>query len=226
MNSVHESNIGIGGNTRERTNVRRLISIMTLNSHLKAQLKEQPVKYIKKAKELFSNGLLEDAASLVSRAIFLSPSESCFYVFRGDIYVKLCDFNSAILNYRKALKLRPKNVGIRHRLSKMHASMGSICMDKGDLDNAEMSFAEAVYLSPKSEEFLIKRATCLTSMARFYDAIECLTTFLRREYRVGKNLDVSVLIMRSEVFLEVGKIELAYGDFCRAQKMDPKNASV
>ena len=40
------------------------------------------------------------ALNCLHRAIHLIPTTALFYVQRGEIYLHLCDFSSAILNYK------------------------------------------------------------------------------------------------------------------------------
>ena len=60
---------------------------------------------IEDAKTALSEEDVEQAIAQLTAAVFLQPSEPQPYVLRGEALAKLCDFHSAVINYRKALQL-------------------------------------------------------------------------------------------------------------------------
>ena len=59
------------------------------------------------AEESFEEGRLEEAVLRYTKALYLSSEDPNLYAARGDVYVQLGDFRSAVANYRKALSLYP-----------------------------------------------------------------------------------------------------------------------
>lgn len=89
---------------------------------------------------------IEEALAHLSKSIFLSPSEPIGYLCRGEAYLKLCDFQSALRNYRKAFRLDPGNHTTQSRLATIYFFIGKIQQDSQQLDLAAMSFSEALAL--------------------------------------------------------------------------------
>lgn len=100
---------------------------------------------------------LDDAVMQFSRAVYLQPEEAAYHASRGDAYLRLCDFQSALLNYRKAFRLNPNDFQIRKRTAHIHYCLGKMQLKEGNMEDSSLSFAEAVALVPHEPVFWIHR---------------------------------------------------------------------
>ena len=63
---------------------------------------------VREARAALAAKQYEQAISQLTAAIFLQPADPEGYTLRGDAMAELCDFHSAVVNYRKALQLTPE----------------------------------------------------------------------------------------------------------------------
>ena len=86
--------------------------------------------------------------SSLTKAISLKPTECRYYVERGERYLGLCDFQSAILNYKKACILDPDNNDYYSRLAFIYYIKGQCLFDCKNYSDALDSFSRAAEMKP------------------------------------------------------------------------------
>jgi len=108
----------------------------------------------------------EQAIAQLTAAIFLQPDEAEPYVLRGEALAELCDFHSALANYRKALQLMPDRAAEREGTAARLASMLDLravsLLDEGGYERAIELLSEAIGLAPAEASLPLHRALAHT----------------------------------------------------------------
>lgn len=84
-----------------------------------------------------------------NKAISLKPEKIKFYVARGESFLQICDFQSAILNYKKACILDPENDEYYSRLAFIYFFQGQCLFDQKLYNEALESFSRAAEMKPE-----------------------------------------------------------------------------
>ena len=104
----------------------------------------------------------EQAIVQLTAAIFLQPAEAEPYVLRGDALAELCDFQSALANYRKGLQLMPVRAAEREETAARFASLLDLraisLIDQGSYERAIELLSEAIDLAPTEASLPLHRA--------------------------------------------------------------------
>ena len=104
----------------------------------------------------------EQAIVQLTAAIFLQPAEAEPYVLRGDALAELCDFQSALANYRKGLQLMPVRAAEREETAARFASLLDLraisLIDQGSYERAIELLSEAIELAPTEASLPLHRA--------------------------------------------------------------------
>ena len=93
----------------------------------------------------------EDYHAILSfnKAISLKPEQIRYYVSRGESYLQTCDFQSAILNYKKACILDPDSDEYYSRLVFLYFFQGQCLFDEKLYSEALESFSRAAEMKPE-----------------------------------------------------------------------------
>lgn len=95
---------------------------------------------------------LEDhnqAITSFNKAISLKPEVVKNYIARGESYLQICDFQSAILNFKKACILDPDNDQSYSRLAFLYFLQGQCLFDEKLYSEALESFSRAAEMKPE-----------------------------------------------------------------------------
>lgn len=111
-----------------------------------------------KAKE---EGKFEQVLKSLSKAMGLR-TDPLYYVERAEAFIQLCDFQSAILNYKKACLMEPDNAEYYARLAFLYYFMGQTLFDQRLYPEALESFARAAEMNPDNTGYHIRRYYCST----------------------------------------------------------------
>ena len=106
-----------------------------------------------KAKE---EGNFEQVLKSLSKSMGLR-SDPVYHVERAEAYIQLCDFQSAILNYKKACLMDPDNAEYYSRLAFLYYFMGQTLFDQRLYPEALESFARAAEMNPDNTGYHIRR---------------------------------------------------------------------
>ena len=90
---------------------------------------------------LFNQGQLQQALSESSQLLERFPNSVILYNIAGACNAGLMQFNAAINNYKKALKINPY-------YADAYSNMGNALKDKGDLEAAIESYKQALKIKP------------------------------------------------------------------------------
>jgi len=138
-------------------------------------------------RELASNALAQhkysEAIAHLNAAVWLCQGNADLYEMCAQAYVGLCDVHSALLNYRRALKLTPTDgkenacndeqrraEALAHLLDVRAVAM----LEEGSFSLALTLLSEAVTLSPRESSFRLHRAIALSCLEQYGEALQDL----------------------------------------------------
>jgi tetratricopeptide (TPR) repeat protein len=167
------------------------------------QEEEEETLTVRSADENYTKGIeairrhhYENALRLFSRAIFLAPGEPLPYVARAEAYTHLCDFRSAIANYRKALTIMRDPVAaedLRGRLAQVLDTYGVVLFKSGEIDNALRYFEESLIERPSHPVVTLHQCLCWVALKK-YDAAAPLLRGLVKDPSV--EADASIVLVQ------------------------------
>ena len=99
----------------------------------------------------------EDAVRCFTKAINLDPKHIDYYTQRGEAFMRLCDYQSAILNYKKACILDPDNPQHYNRLAFIYYFYGQCLFDQKLFPEALESFSRAAEMRPEIVGYHMRR---------------------------------------------------------------------
>lgn len=172
----------------------------------------------KSALESYETGSYESCFPYLQKALVMEPNNVKYYVLRGDAYLQLCEYKSAILNYKRVCILKPENEEYFTRLASIYFLQGQCYYDEEMYLDALESFARAADMKPENKDYHAKRISCLASLKRHQ---ECLTLINERLEVESNNPDL--FILRARLHLFSGDSTLSYFDVKEALSLDPQN---
>jgi len=111
-----------------------------------------------RAERAVSRGDLSAALSHYTRALQLAPQDSFLYESRGDVRLRLKDFDGAILDYREAIRLTGGSpIQLKTKLAEAYMSLGDYQQSLGGFSEAIASYREAMVLQPSKAELVQER---------------------------------------------------------------------
>ena len=157
----------------------------------------------------------------LSKAIFSQPKNARLYALRGECYIKLTDFQSALLSYRKALRLEPGNVQYKSRVAGLCYVKGNLCAEDCEWDAALAAYDEACRLEPRCYDYMMGRIQVQIHHRQYKNALDGLGVLL-----AAKPSYVPALLRRAKLLLDSREIERAKSDIDRARSLDPEGVQV
>jgi tetratricopeptide (TPR) repeat protein len=174
-----------------------------LNAHL------DPAKWQNKKRT--SEHAFDDSQA-DSNEIAVSDSFTAYaYTNRGVAQFFLGDFDAAIADFERALRIKPK-------LAEAYSGRGAARNAKGDREGALLDFERALKLNEKLVEVYNNRGHALLEQGEFARAIEDFNRAIEL-----KPTMVSAHEGRGTSFMKQGQFDLAVKDFTRALELDPAN---
>ena len=109
------------------------------------------------ANEALEKDGYQEAISYLTKAIVLDPDNFDYFTLRGETYLLISDFQSAILNYRRACILQPENDRVFKRLAFIYYLQGQTFFDEESHEDALECFSKAVEIQPDSLGYHMRR---------------------------------------------------------------------
>ena len=110
-----------------------------------------------KALQMKAEGDQQRVLIYINKAISIRPDDVLFYVERAEAFLRLCDFQSAILNYKKACLLEPANEEFYNKLSFLYYFQGQSLFDQRLYPEALEAFSRAAEMRPDNIGYHIRR---------------------------------------------------------------------
>lgn len=153
-----------------------------------------------------------------TKAINLKPEIDKYYVTRGESYLHICDFQSAILNFKKACILDPDNEQTYSRLAFLYFLQGQCLFDEKLYSEALESFSRAAEMKPEVIGYHTRSVACLAALQRHG---ECLALVNKRLEEETDNPDL--FIMRARLHELFRNSTLCYYDVKDVLALAPDN---
>jgi len=169
------------------------------------------------AQASYESGLYK-CITYLNKALFSQPNKVEYYILLGDSYLQLCDFKSAILNYKRVCILEPENDEYFSKLAFIYFLQGQCYSDEELFIDALECFSRASEMKPNKEEYHMKSIACLATLKRHK---ECLSSINKRLAMQSDKPDL--LILRARLHLLFSNPTLSYFDIKEALALDPDN---
>ena len=102
---------------------------------------DPPSEQLQSIINLYTQGQLQQALSKATQMLERFPNSVVLYNIAGACNAGLMQFDAAINNYKKALKINPY-------YADAYSNMGNVLKDKGDLEAAIQSYKQALKIKP------------------------------------------------------------------------------
>jgi tetratricopeptide (TPR) repeat protein len=112
---------------------------------------------------------IELAARLAYRGAKLYPESAWGHRFLGDMFFERNRWEDAVLEYKKALAIEPRQSGL-------HTLLGEIYLHTGKLDDAETEFRQELQLDPRFEGAWLGLASLQLARGQASDALASVST--------------------------------------------------
>ena len=109
------------------------------------------------AVEFFNQKQYEKCLSSSRRALFMEPNKLECYLLIGNAYLELCDFKSAILNYKRVCIIDPENEEYFSKLAHIYFLQGQCYFDEGMYLDALECFSRAAEMRPEHSGYHARR---------------------------------------------------------------------
>ncbi|XP_076454901.1 tetratricopeptide repeat protein 16-like isoform X2 [Babylonia areolata] len=173
-------------------------------------------EHYQKALQLQTKGQWGEAVTALNKAINLKGDEAAFYRQRGEAFLQLCDFQSAILNYKKACLLATADTAAYQRLTFLFYFHGQCLFDQRLYPEALEAFSRAAEMNPDNVGYHIRSISCLAALQRHG---ECLALVNKRLEVDNNNPDL--YIMRARLHDMFRNTTLCYYDVKDALGLEP-----
>uniref|UniRef100_A0A1I8J5W5 TPR_REGION domain-containing protein n=1 Tax=Macrostomum lignano TaxID=282301 RepID=A0A1I8J5W5_9PLAT len=186
---------------------------------MKQTVEEAVARHYRDAMLALKQGDDLTAMRKLHRCIALRPDDADFYHHRAELFVRQCDFRSAIANYRKCMRLQPEaagSAGYWDRLAFLYLFYGQTLFDQGYYAEALENFAKASEMQPDNVAYQTRSIACLTALGRHS---ECLALVNKRLETNNSNPDLYV--MRARLHFIFKSYTLAYYDAKDALAISP-----
>lgn len=98
-------------------------------------------------------GIPGAAIVLLNKSIMLHPNCCKYYRLRGNAYLEICDFKSAVANYKRVVAMEPDDMEGWDRLALMYYFLGQSLFDCKLHSEALEAFTRAAEICPSVESY-------------------------------------------------------------------------
>ena len=95
--------------------------------------------------------------SYIRKALIMQPNNIECFILLGDTYLQLCDFKSAILNYKRVCILEPENEEYFSKLAFTYFLQGQCYYDEELYLDALECFTRAAEMKPDNASYHARR---------------------------------------------------------------------
>jgi uncharacterized protein (AIM24 family) len=127
-----------------------------------------PSTLFKRARDLFQQGLPDQAEEIVGQLLRANPRDATALNFQAYLLYKRGKVDEAIALYRRLVKLEPGVPG-------HHANLGLICFKAGRYPEAQEAFERLVELQPGDGKALCNLGLCHARQNSLERALDCFT---------------------------------------------------
>lgn len=122
-------------------------------------------------------GNFKEAISLISKSIELKNDFEISYFYRAVAYHAVCDYDNAMLDYTKSIKLNPKMTDAYYNRAKITLEKGKI--SEIELKKAIEDLTKALELDPQFIDALYAMAAAKKKAGDYHACLEYLEKLLK-----------------------------------------------
>lgn len=183
-------------------------------NHIK---EEKILEKLRKAEEALEREDLDQALVEFNKVIFYDKTIPEVYVEKAEIYIKLCDFSSAIQCFKKALFLK-QNDEWYHKMSQLYFMKGLTLIEEGYCNDA-LNLVSTI--ESDSVKFIYLKALAYIRAANKELAFNELEIAQKKDPN-----NIEVLILKGKLLWSVDKVEEGNNMFWKAHSIDPNHHEV
>eukprot|EP00163_Fabomonas_tropica_P014853 TRINITY_DN2701_c0_g1_i1.p1 TRINITY_DN2701_c0_g1~~TRINITY_DN2701_c0_g1_i1.p1 ORF type:complete len:219 (+),score=21.97 TRINITY_DN2701_c0_g1_i1:104-760(+) len=146
-------------------------------------------------------GRYHDALTDLSKAVFLNPNAPEYYKSRAETYLLLCDFKSAVMNFKKAILLRPEDKPAQRQVAAVYDLLGHTYLQKHDWGQARVAFSNAIDLDALVPYYWLHRCFAFVGSNDLEAAVQDATRCLSLDHE-----NVDVLVVRARIYAMLGDV--------------------
>ncbi|XP_060893495.1 tetratricopeptide repeat protein 16 [Labrus mixtus] len=174
-----------------------------------------------KAAEHFTNGKkameksqYEKAVICFSKAITLKPEQTETHVRQAEVYLQLCDFQSAATCYKRAWLLEPG--AFSARLAFIYYLQGQCLFERGLFFEALEAFRKAAEVKPGCRAYESRSLACLSAAGHHTDCLK-----LVNDWMVSRGPTSDLYILRARLHKLLNQTSQCYQDVKSALVLEP-----
>ncbi len=141
----------------------------------------------------FGRGKFESAIEYITKSIEMKDDFSVAYFYRGACYHSLEEYDEAMMDYSKAIKLDPKMTDAYYNRAKIILTRKDIQAPK--IENAIKDLEKAIELDPNFQDALYAIAAAYKKLGDYHKTLEYIEKLLQVEpdHIYGKALKKLIL---------------------------------
>lgn len=170
-----------------------------------------------RANEFIDIGDLESALYEFNKILFYDKTIADAYAERAEIYLKLCDFSSAIANFKKAIQLKHKEEWER-KLNQLYFLKGLALIEEGYCNDA-LNLVKTLQI--EDIKFIYLRAMAYIRAGNKFLAFEEIEKCLEKDPD-----NIEVLILKGKLLWSIDKIDEGNEQFWKAHNINPEHHEV
>ncbi|MEW6608843.1 MAG: DUF2723 domain-containing protein [bacterium] len=140
------------------------------------------------------------------------------YNIRGKLYYKIKMYEKAIVEFKKALRIKPKFKEGLGNVAKSYYKIGLNCYKKGMYNEAINAYKESIKINPNDIDTYYNLAILYTKMNNYKEAIKVYKEIIKKE-----PTDIEVLWNLATIYYTKGLFEKAFLQCREILRLDPDN---
>ncbi|RHY31591.1 hypothetical protein DYB32_003356 [Aphanomyces invadans] len=167
-------------------------------------------------------GNYDKAIVCYNKACFVNPDDYTLYSARGNAYTKLCDFKSAISNYKKLLSMQSNPPqAIKEEIAEVFNAQGYTYLMEKEYTTAIVYLTDAVALDALQANYWLHRCLAYIGLENWTKALKDIDHAIC----IDAN-DADILVLRAKLNWKLKLIDKGNSDIARAFKLNPNHREV
>ncbi|ETV84682.1 hypothetical protein, variant 3 [Aphanomyces astaci] len=167
-------------------------------------------------------GKFDKAIMCYNKACFVNPDDCTLYSARGNAYTKLCDFKSAISNYKKLLSMQSNPPqAIKEEIAEVFNAQGYSYLIEKEYTTAIVYLTDAVALDALQANYWLHRCLAYIGLENWTKALKDIDHAIC----IDAN-DADILVLRAKLNWKLKLIDKGNNDIARAFKLNPNHPEV
>jgi tetratricopeptide (TPR) repeat protein len=153
----------------------------------------------------------DQAIDYYTNQIRANPTQSSWYISRGNVWSEKGEYDIAIADYNEAIRLEPSD-------ETAFNNRGTVWEARKDYDKAIADYTESIRLDPKYSQAFNNRGTVWEANKEYDKAIADYTESIRLDPKYSK-----AFRNRASIWYHKQNYDKALGDYNEAIRLDPKD---